>query len=425
LETGIRELARHNPRETKRLLNSALLRGRAAADNPDLCEKYKESLLFAQGVQLFLVQRIIQNWISNGRNLLREDESVKWFEDWSQAACKFPEFKPLTRETADDAAKLSKEKEQPQSDAEKAYEELKKVRLIGDDLKAVDKLLLLENNLLWQLLRIPFSAEVAQSSPKLEETRPVPVVLQPSKVQTGNVPEDLVSTLPSVIRDRIAKELKKPVAQLSSTDLGEVTSLDLSEAEISASDLAHLPKLSALHFIKLGGGQLTDASLPHLVTLSAAKGFDFRAINITNADWDRLAKVPHIEHLNLGGTQTSDEMLARVAEITSISELYLGRNAITDKGLEYLEKLEALTTLSLSETQITDTGLETVVKHHHRLKYLFLDNTPVTEAALVLHLPKLKSLLVVWMRNLKMSKNTLAQLKKQMPKTKFNTESDE
>jgi hypothetical protein len=138
LETGIRELARHNPRETKRLLNSALLRGRAAADSPDLCEKHKESLLFAQGVQLFLIQRIIQNWISNGRNLLREDDALEWFEDWSEIAQKFSEFKPPTREAGDDAAKLPKEKSQPTSDAEEAYNKLKSIRLTGDDLKAED-----------------------------------------------------------------------------------------------------------------------------------------------------------------------------------------------------------------------------------------------------------------------------------------------
>jgi hypothetical protein len=331
LEMGIRELARHNPRETKRLLNSALLRGRAATDNPDLCEKHDESLLFAQGVQFFLVQRIVQNWISNGRNLLREDEALEWFENWSKAACKFPEFKPPARDIGDDVEKLSKEKESTPSDAEKAYEALKKVRLIGDDLKAVDKSLLLEDNLLWQLFRIPFSTEVAMSATKPQDTRTERIVMVTAPLAEANsIPVDLVNTLPSVIKDRIAKEIKKPVAQLSLADFGEVNALDLSDAEITASDLAHLSKLPSLRSLKLGGDQLIDATLPYLVSLSVAKEFDFRSMKITDADFDRLDKLAGITLLNFGGAQVGDLMLARVSKITSLLELFLRGNLITD-----------------------------------------------------------------------------------------------
>jgi hypothetical protein len=270
LETGIRELSRHNPRETKRLLNSALLRGRAAADNPDLCEKHKESVLFAQGVQLFLIQRIIHNWISNGRNLLREDEALEWFENWSRTACKFPEFRPPLRDAGEDPTKLAKGKQLATSNAEKAYEELKEVRLTGDDLKAVDKLLLLEDNLLWELLRIPFSSEVAMSATKLQNTIPErAATVTASSLQSGSVSSDSIKMFPTVILDRIAKDLEKPAGQLTPNDIEELASLNLSGATLTDTDLAQVARLSNLRSLSLNNTQITDAGLLHISKLDA------------------------------------------------------------------------------------------------------------------------------------------------------------
>lgn len=423
LEAGIRELARNNPRETKRLLNSTLLRGRAAADNPDLCEKHAEALLFAQGVQLFLIQRIVQNWISNGRNLLREDEAIEWFEHWSEIARKFVEFKPPTRESGDEAIKLSTEENQPLSDAEKAYEELKKVRLIGDDLKAVDKQLLLEDNLLWQLLRIPFSAEVAQSTPKIEETRAMQT-LTASFAAPINKQQDLINLIPSVLRDRIAKGLEKPVAQLTASDLGETQHLDLSDAEISATDIAHLANLPALKTLMLKGTQIIGDNLTQLAKLPTAPRLEinFQGLPLTNADWQRLKRLPKVQTLNLGNTGTKDIELAHLSEMIFLDELFLSRNQITDDGLKHLDNLSTITTLALGSSQITDKGLAHIANHHPNIEYLFLDNNKLSETALVSELVKFVSLKAVWLRDMKISNETVAILKKQMPDTNFETE---
>ena len=105
LESGIRELAQANPRESKRLLNSALLRGRAAVDNAALNPKRDAAIAkkrFAQGIQFFLVQRkvheVVRKWISNGRNLLQDSESIDWFKQWSEFAIKHPKFIPRSEE---------------------------------------------------------------------------------------------------------------------------------------------------------------------------------------------------------------------------------------------------------------------------------------------------------------------------------------
>ena len=409
LEAGIRELARHNPRETKRLLNSALLRGRAAADNPDLCEKFDEPLLFAQGVQLFLIQRIIQNWLSNGRNLLREDEALEWFERWSKVVQEFPEFRPI-RETVGEALKSTSERNRPESVAERSYSELKKLRLIGDDFKPVDKLLLLEDELLWQLLRIPFSAEVAQSVPKFKEPPSVLASLEASMIHAGENLEDAGNTLSSVIRDRIAKHLKKPVTQLTSTDLKEVKQLALNGADISDAEIVHLARLTSLQSLDLSGSKMTDSGLAHLTKLTTLQTLNLNRTQVGDAGLVHLTELTSLQKLDLNGTQVGDAGLAHLTKLTTLQKLDLNGTQVGDAGLAHLTRLTALQTLDLSETQVGDAGLAHLAKLT-ALQILNLKKTQVGDAGLA-HLTKLTSLRQLDLSEIKIRDEALRHLTK-------------
>jgi hypothetical protein len=174
LESGIRHLARYNPREIKRLLNSALLRGRAAAANPALLTEFSgENLRFAQGVQVFLVQRIVRNKMSNASRLLLEQNALQWFERLSDFLRANLHFKLLESGTASGGwgTRPPTEKQELLSIAQQEYEQIKKERPRNDDGVQLD-MHLLEDDLLWSLLRIPFSASVAQFAPGLEARPP-------------------------------------------------------------------------------------------------------------------------------------------------------------------------------------------------------------------------------------------------------------
>ena len=85
LESALRELARHNPREVKRLLNGALLRGRAAALARELDEKlgmdeYQRACRFAQGVQVLILQRLIRDRFASADGVLLIKRNLNWFE---------------------------------------------------------------------------------------------------------------------------------------------------------------------------------------------------------------------------------------------------------------------------------------------------------------------------------------------------------
>lgn len=99
LEEVLISLARNNPREVKRLLNSALLRGRAASLDPDLTDDDApadpEAERFAQGVQVFLLQRLLADRLLQSEDLLTYRHHLKWFAEASRLlrealnACEF------------------------------------------------------------------------------------------------------------------------------------------------------------------------------------------------------------------------------------------------------------------------------------------------------------------------------------------------
>lgn len=103
LESVLISLARNNPREVKRLLNSALLRGRAASLDKKLTaseewtdsrgktledelqwEEDKMSERFAQGVQVFLLQRLLADSFDQSEDLLTFSNHLKWLAQASR-----------------------------------------------------------------------------------------------------------------------------------------------------------------------------------------------------------------------------------------------------------------------------------------------------------------------------------------------------
>lgn len=186
LMQAIQRLAKHNPRETKRLLNSSLLLGRAAADNTVLISSSGDTekdrqLRFAQGIQLFLLQRLLQEQSSNVSRLLIEEKSLKWFKRASEFASSNLEFIPrldnfILRygETEKGDRRVISPRRWRLGPApseyglnEKALYELD-ILIEGrprDDVGRLLELPLMCNEILWILLRVPFSVAVAQFVP--------------------------------------------------------------------------------------------------------------------------------------------------------------------------------------------------------------------------------------------------------------------
>lgn len=427
LEEGVSELAKGNPRELKRLLNSALLRGRAAADNAILGQKTESTQLFAQGVQVFLVQKIVQKRFGISTSLLLKTPVLNWFERWSRFVKENPGFNhsksgnrgelllPKDREGTLKRAGQDSPVETKGNPMEIGFQSIANEPLIGEDGKPLDKELLLGEELLWKLLEIPFSTEVAQSTPNLEASKIFAEVIagEPQTKGQANQPkgpasnlDDLIK-LPDLVRRRVAKELDKPVDQLTVVDYATITNLDFTKVKITDSDLEHVANLQSLQSLDLNQTTITNAGLKYLRKLPNLKSLNLFSTSVgdeglehleslhslqtldvgnngsyTLRAWKTLGKITSLEQLLAWNTGKCNEGVKYLETLKSLKNLDLSYSIdFDDVGMKHLGKLEALESLSVSMTRISDAGLD-YLENLKSLKTLDLSFTHITNAGL-------------------------------------------
>jgi hypothetical protein len=355
LEEGISELARGNPRELKRLLNSALLRGRAAADNPVLRQKTGSPLLFAQGVQFFLIQKIVEKWFGRNSKLLLKTPVLEWFQDWSGFVRTHPEYRLRESEPGKETGF--------QSEPDIRFKPILDANLRQDDGRIVDKQLLFHEALLWELLRIPFSAEVAQSAPNQELSKSAPAPVDPPAAAGDSARPFLpLPGLSDLVRGRIAQALNKSVDQLAAADLTTVRKLDFSFSEIVDEDLAWMKKLTALESLDLNGTRITGAGLLLLAGIPTLHSLNLGQSQISETGMQSLEKLTSLRSLNLAKSKVNDLGLVPLLKLTSLQSLNLAKTRITDIGVQTLEKLISLQSLNLVKSKVTETGFKKLQK---------------------------------------------------------------
>ncbi|MCP4248446.1 MAG: AAA family ATPase [bacterium] len=439
IEGKIGTLAENNPREVKRLLNSTLLRATAAARHDDLGGD--EAQRFTQGCQVYLMQRVLR-YVPKSASLLREHETLAFFERWSLFIAEHPDFRKRGDQTADPTAGQPSGRGARATDdkAAQAYEALRASAPRYHD-KDRETIPLLDQPDLWDLLAIPFSREVAaaaviDSSEQEKIPSPAAKAAAPSgeaegapgvgargevRRETGDPMAGMTPTLLSAI----ARSLKEPVDSLGLDNLRQVRELDLRNAELSdlkplsaltglqeldlrfaeisdvdlahlsaltglqslqlsytpitGAGLAHLSALTGLQTLDLDGTSITDAGLAHLSALTGLQSLDLRHAPITDAGLAHLSALTGLQSLELVGTQITDAGLAHLSPLTGLQLLMLGITQITDAGLGHLSALTGLQTLDLRTTQITDAGLARL-SGCAKLETLATDDTKVTEA---------------------------------------------
>ena len=383
LHKGLRDLARHNPREIKRLLNSALLRGRMAADNTRLHSTAKtfhdneelkpalsslalptadqpRPLLFAQGVALYLLQRHLESSRCLGRetasHLFRSTDFIAWLADYSRFLCLQPDFTPPERPTEAkpereaDAYQVGKAKPKadlPAADPVRAEYDLllrdKRLRL--EDGKSIPHAYL-EQEIVFSLLRIPFSADVAQSAPA------------PTAASSGSQqPRQGIDLLSPFLRQHIQKKLGKSEDNpLTTDDLAQVTHLDLATSALQNADLDGIHLLPMLTELGLSYTQVGDACLAHLQKLTQLTILGLSYTHVSDAGLPLLQTLTELRELALTGNEVSDSGLAHLQKVTKLTKLGLSYTHVSDAGLDYLQKLEHIKELYLRNTKISDAG---------------------------------------------------------------------
>ncbi len=359
LESVLIALARNNPREVKRLLNSALLRGRAASLDITLTEGHAtpeaEALRFAQGVQVFLLQRLLADRLLQSEDLLTYSHHLRWFAEasmlllaalnagefnWEEFQKKFPDFHQMAREAAvvrmDVTLGLSTSAKSVSKEGQQACAALYD-HLTSSPPKADPALWTSE--LFLRLLQVPFSVAVAAHFP------PAPAVERKSALRPLKL-----SSLPDFLRERLAAAADVPVNDLKPEHLAQLTTLDLEDSPVTADQLRTLAAALPLEELALNDCTgLTDtaalAGFKKLRTLDLSLCTGLQGASA----FQGLTGLEALEVLYLIGCSGLSNTTA-LAGLKKLKDLYLSHcNGLQGpEALQGLSELESLKKLDLS-----------------------------------------------------------------------------
>ncbi len=365
IEDRIAELAESNPREIKRLLNSTLVSGTAAGRHDAI--PGSEEQRFTQGCQVYLIQRVLRKFVPDSAALLRDNKALAFFDRWSGFIQLHPGFRPGSdRESseeipADEQRASRKGPASPADDeATKAFEELRAGLPRYTD--TGEPYPLLDQPQLWDLLRIPFSADVAAAAtvasddddsqpadappaPAVQAEPPAaPTTREAAPPRPAAPPKTSLQDMPRSLRSAIARALDKPVEKLRSEDLPNVTELDLSNTELT--DVSPLAGLTGLQTLWLHNTQVSDLS-----PLAGLSGLQTLYLGNTQvSDLSPLARLTGLQTLYLNYTQVSD--VSPLAGLTGLQRLRLDFTPVSD--VSPLAGLTGLRKLDLDNTQVLD-----------------------------------------------------------------------
>ena len=386
LHSGLGHLARHNPREIKRLLNSALLRGRMAADNLRLHAAAKDvqesqelasaldelrlpehesgaqPLLFAQGVALYLLQRHFEGPYQLGREpasyLFRTEVFLAWLKKLSRFLCRHADFhtpiRPLESKKDQEEIKEARRVSHPTlADLDPIrveYDGIVSQRPVMDRGQTIP-VTCFEHEIVFSLLRIPFSSQVARSAPS-------------PAANPATFSEATLQKLPPLLRKAVSNALQKSEDEpLTVSDLLRVDSLSI-PGGATDEDLAGIHMLTQLTRLDLSETQVGDAGMVHVGKLTQLIYLDLFATEVGDAGMVHVGKLLQLSSLDLYNTMVGDAGMAHVGKLAQLSNLSLNATKVSDAGLTHLSKLTGLARLGLSGTRVSDAARDALRERH-------------------------------------------------------------
>lgn len=162
---------------------------------------------------------------------------------------------------------------------------------------------------------------------------------------------------------------------------GRITTLRLKGVELAPADFAIIGQMQHLEWLDLSQTNVSDSDLEHLASLGRLVRLNLFGTEIEGSGLQYLTSLDRLERLNVGDTKLTEDALPQLAKLTSLRHLCLCRNLINDDGLEQITSLKNLETLKLGETEVTDASVSTLATFP-KLRSLTLNETGVTEAGL-------------------------------------------
>ena len=173
--------------------------------------------------------------------------------------------------------------------------------------------------------------------------------------------------------------------------------LDVRGTRVSDGTLAIVSHLAGLEALDIAHTEVTDFGLENLITLVNLKELALGRGRLSNAGLTMLRMLPTLTLLDLSGARPSSpdsprggggglgipaETLKAMTELKDLRTLYLGFSSITPDQLRTLAVLEKVEKLGLQGcTKVDDIAMAELAKWKG-LKYLDVQETPVTEKGL-------------------------------------------
>lgn len=175
--------------------------------------------------------------------------------------------------------------------------------------------------------------------------------------------------------------------------------LDLRGTRIYDGTLEVVSRMPWLEALDIAHTEVTDVGLENLITLVNLKELAVGRGRLSNGGLVALRMLPALTHLDLsgarptppdspngrgGGAGIPEETLKAIAELSDLRVLYLGYSAINADGLRTLSTLGKVEKLGLQGcSRVDDAALAELAKWKS-LKYLDVQEAPVTEKGLTL-----------------------------------------
>lgn len=354
LDSALIRAARNNPREVKRLLNSALIYGRNAALDLELKKEDQDNkapaLRFAQGVQVLLLQRVLGEDLVNNKQVLAIGRHLEWMEGFSKHLREFVGISQWNLEMISSCLVNSKGVD-PDSLAKWVHDaDRESMRRAIAPQGIVESFLRFTAHIhgatpdpdckAWlqvpflELMQVPFSQAVAQCAPVLAAgSKPA-------------APFNL-SKLPALMRERLALAAQVPTEQLAPGHLPQIADLDLSGIHLTAADLRVLPPLEGLRSVDLRNCVTLESTQP-LAGLTQLQTLNLEGCTGLQgpAALQGLAGLKELTVLYLSGC-TGLESMAPLAGLEKLQRLWLNRctglkGAAAFQNLAGLEELTVL-----------------------------------------------------------------------------------
>jgi hypothetical protein len=152
-------------------------------------------------------------------------------------------------------------------------------------------------------------------------------------------------------------ELKSSGVPLQQDSRGVVRWIEATKGELNDEAMHHLPRLSKLEWLEIGGGNVTPAGMASLKNCTALKRLYVHDIDLAGDDLAWLSGLTNLEALSLQRTGIDGRVFKSLKAVDSLVVLNLSGDNIVDRDMDEVARIKGLEVLALADTKVTGSGI--------------------------------------------------------------------